>query len=481
MRNRFLGSVAALAAGAGLAWGQSPAMYPQGYDPAYAPNASGVMPANYPQAAPIIPPQMPGMGMGPSEAGLMGGGGPEGAMYPPQGNFGDMFNGGKGVPSYSKSFMGWPIVWGGFDYLLWVPKTMNINYPVATTGAAATSGILGNASTGVLFPGQPSFEYGSGFKVYAGAFLHDDRRTGIEASAWRVGTLSRREEARSDGAGFPLIARPFVDSTTNAQTSLLIAAPNVASGNLGYRFDTKSFSADINYLVNLFRSCPEDGCGFGMNVNALIGLRYANIEEHFEIGSSSTSLSVPGASPTFFLGVPTLDTSITTVNDSFRTSNSFYGGQVGTQIEVRNGRAFYKIDAKLALGAMNQVADIKGYSTVRRGTGPDASTSLAVGGLYANTDTIGRYRNDEFAIIPDVGLTLGYHLHRCMSVQVGYNFVYFNNVARPTELLNPLVNPAVIPTSAAFGTALPVVPIGDRIKQTDYYLHGLNFGVTFKY
>ncbi|QVL33010.1 BBP7 family outer membrane beta-barrel protein [Telmatocola sphagniphila] len=467
MRNRFLSSVAAMAAGASLAWGQVPGTPPQGYGDGM------LMPAGH-QQAPLIPPQM-----APSEAALMGGGpGPE---YPPPGNFQDMFNGGKGVPSLTSSFTGWPIVWGSVDYLLWTPKSANINYPIATTGAAASGGILGNASTGTIYPGDANFGFGSGYRITFGAFLGDDRRVGFEGSGYQMATQSKSYSISSDGAGFPLIARPYVNAVGLAQSSYIVAAPNVASGTLGYKFDTSSFGVEGNWLLNIYRTCPGDDCGYGLNVNFIAGFRYAEIEEHLLIGSTSTALQTPGAQPTPFVGTFQPGLTITTVNDSIRTDNQFYGGQVGIQTEIQNGRAFWRFDAKLAIGDMHETADINGYSALTRGTDVNATTSTAIGGLYANTNTIGRYRQDQFAIIPDFNLTFGYHLLKCCTVQVGYNFIYFNNVARPTDVVSPVINPAVIPTNAAFGTNLPVVPIGSRIQQTDYYLQGLNFGVTFQY
>lgn len=469
MRKRFLASVATLAAGAGL-WAQSPQQF-------MAPPMNSmdyVIPANHQQAQ-VIPPQM--AGMSPSEAGLMGGD----PTWPPPGNYADMFNGGKGVPATGSGLYGWPVCWVNFEYLLWQPKSLSINYPLATTGASNTRGVLGAAATGVLNNGDMNYGMDSGFRVTAGFFTGDDRRTGWEGSAFMLGQQGNDYSFRSDTTGFPLIARPFVNSVNGAQSSLLISGPNLNSGSLDIQNYTRSFGAEINYLVNFYRTCPADQCTLGVNVNGLVGGRYMEVEEGLDIRSASTTLQVPGAQPTFFLGTATTGLASVFVNDSFSTYNQFYGGQFGLQAEVKRRKTFLSFSGKLGLGAMHQTVDVFGSSMIQRGSGPASTFSNAVGGLFANTNTIGRYRNDEFAVLPEFNLTVGWQPFKCVKLSVGYNYLYLNNVARPTDVIVPAVNPAVIPTSPLFGTAQPFVPVGQLVKQSDYSLQGLNFSVMFQY
>jgi hypothetical protein len=458
MRKRFLASLATLATGASLSMAQDPGMMPPA-QPGY--GFEGIMPTNY-RTGPVIPPQM---AMSPSEAALMGG--------PQQGgDYSEMFGGGggRGVPSVSRSATGWPIIWGGLDFLLWLPKTMNLNYPLATTGAAGTAGVLGQAGTGNLGGGDIGYVMGPGYRITAGFFGGDDRRSGFEGSAFQTGTLSTFYSINSNSSGIPLIARPFVRASDLTQQSLIVSSPSLTTptaGSFSYGTNTQSFGAELNYLMNLYRTCPDDNCGLGLSVTGVAGFRYANLEEELFINSTSGTILNNGF--------------INTVSDQFRTHNSFYGGQLGLMGEYRRGRGFMTISTKLALGAMHQVVDINGGSTTTVSNGLGGTiTSGNVGGLYANSSNIGRYKNDEFAIIPDINMTLGYNILKAVKLSVGYNFIYYNNVARPTSVINPVVNTGVVPTSPDFGL-IPTVSTGSVVKQADFLLHGLNFSIVFQY
>jgi len=148
MRKGFLGSLAVVALGAGLAFGQpyGPPAGPGGGSPYPMPDP-GVVPGppsmsgpsvtgayNYtsPDGHPIImPPGLDGM----IPPGSMGAGAPGGA-YPPDAHFGS----GNGI----LQTFGGHHVWGGVDYLWWTPKSHQVRDPLVTTSAAADFGVLQN-------------------------------------------------------------------------------------------------------------------------------------------------------------------------------------------------------------------------------------------------------------------------------------------------------------------------------------------------
>ena len=53
--------------------------------------------------------------------------------------------------------------------------------------------------------------------------------------------------------------------------------------------------------------------------------------------------------------------------------------------------------------------------------------------------------HDEFAIIPEATLNLGLNVTRGLTAFAGYNFMYIDNVARPMQQINPIVNSATVP------------------------------------
>jgi hypothetical protein len=115
--------------------------------------------------------------------------------------------------------------WLEGEYLYW--KTKGDALPaLITTG---TTGVLGAPGTAVLF-GQSTVmeDWRSGVRVRAGYWLDSRRTTGFEAHAFGLENASIGFFAASGGS--PLLARPFFNTTTNAQDAFLIAAPGVASG-----------------------------------------------------------------------------------------------------------------------------------------------------------------------------------------------------------------------------------------------------------
>jgi hypothetical protein len=193
--------------------------------------------------------------------------------------------------------------------------------------------------------------------------------------------------------------------------------------------------------------------------------------------------------------------------DRFRTSNEFYGGQVGFSNEIRHGRWFFGFDGKLGIGDLRTIIDIQGYSTLtttvagqqqqntfdafRNITSSSTvvlpnvtNTFKATGGVYALSDRIGRYTRDRFAVIPDGTLTLGYQITPTVSFRVGYNLIYVPHVIRATTLVNGQVNPNFLPTSSSFATN--TTPPGDPrpalyANTSPYWIQGVNFGFTIRY
>src|SRR5262245_12979915 len=198
MRRGFLGSIAALAAGAGVAWGQTPtpvapAGGPAASGPAPVRTAGDVIPATGP--APVIMPPIavgpPGdpMGLGPT-ASL---GPPPGPMYPPPGPYGaPMFQPppgsyGPGLGAGGGDACGFdaPHWWFSGEYLLWFTRGQPVGFPLLTTSAPTSNGLLGAPSTTELVRGD-DLSYGaiSGFRLNGGFFGDADRRFGALVSGF---------------------------------------------------------------------------------------------------------------------------------------------------------------------------------------------------------------------------------------------------------------------------------------------------------
>jgi len=105
------------------------------------------------------------------------------------------------------------------------------------------------------------------------------------------------------------------------------------------------------------------------------------------------------------------------------------------------------------------------------------------GGVLALSSNIGRQVHDQFSVVPELGVNIGCRVTRNLTAYVGYSVLYWTDVARPGDLINRTVNPSLLPTSQAFGTAVPnaaAQPVSG-LQHTDFWAQGVNFGLEFRY
>lgn len=477
MRKRLLGAIAAVAAGAGAAWGQAPSAPPPpapigtvgGYP-------GGVTPATG-YADPIPPPGAAGAVPGAADpAGGLFPGGPVG--YPPPG----LYNQQSWQEPFADGLHGRLAsrAWLSAEYLMWFSRAQPIRFPLVTTSAPAAGGRIGEPSTLILYPKTGDIGYGlfSGFRITGGFFTDDARRSGWYASGFMTGENEERFTVASDATGQPLLARPFINAATTLPDVLFVSFPTFAAGRVTVTTDSRTWGAEGGPICNLFRSCPDDGCGPFWNIDFLYGFRFFQLKEELQIQSFTDVL--PGQAVPFdgklYFGPVNIE-----VNDQFETLNQFYGGNIGLNTQFRYGKCYIAAQGKIALGVMHEQVDINGFSILRQPLAPQIGPATVRGGLYANATNIGRYRNDEFAVIPEVDLRLGYNWRSWLTTFIGYSFTYASRVVRPGDQYSPVVNPAVIPTSSAFGLGVPIVTPNPVLTQGDYWIQGVSFGIQWRY
>lgn len=531
MRNGFLGALAALATSAGLAVGQTPPAFPAlpgaeltqaggigpieagaaltdpvpfggvGPDPAAmgVPQFGGPPVGGLPQVGGPSPQMMGGFGGPPPGMGGFGGP-PPGMGMGIGGPEGDGGCTGPGCPGYGGAGGGGNVVslYGTFEYLLWFPKAMSVDAPLLSTSAPLGRGAIGNLTTHIVAGAEDfGFNTQSGFRLNVGTFLSPNRRVGLDVGAFWLGDATVSRDTASDTFGNPLIARPFVDTLSGLQSALLVAYPNYASGLGSVRVSTGLWSIEGNALLNLFRSEPTEERW--LTVNATVGYRYLNLNESVSVQTRSTLLS-RGVNPDFSAGDPAVlsqpnvaafgglfvfGTPTIGVDDLFETTNQFHGGQVGLSSELRWGRCVMAMSSKLAIGNMHQELEISGFSTLSPGLA-SPSTGVAVpsvvkGGLLATDGNIGRFQRDDFAVIPELNLSLGYALSPGITLFGGYNFLYLSEVLRPGSQITTNVNPSVVPTSYDYGRLGGIPGHTVPMATEEFWVHGLNFGIQLRF
>jgi hypothetical protein len=467
MRSGLWTSVAALLASAGLASAQSGLPAQPGSDfqspQLGSPSASGpALMAGAPQSeapkeAGCLPPtELPSAPLDPG-FGVWVPNGPN-AFDPPKPNKPSLRDlGGSGQ------------IWAGAEYLLWWVKQAPIDGPLVTSGTPASQGILNMPGTTVLF-GDKSIDYGplSGGKFTIG-FSNPDHNWGIEASAFVLETGRKTFETASDAAGNPVIARPFINALNTMEDRSLVSFPGALAGSIKVTSSTDLVGAEVNLLHGL-----ESGSG-GPCFDVIVGFRYLSLEESLTIAQQTTVLTggILG-----FNGEPALPPDIVGVSDNFHTRNDFYGGQIGAQMEFNQGRLFIFVSGKLGIGNTHQLVNAAGQTTI---TDPVTGTRSTPGGLFAVSTNSGITSQNEFTLVPEGIIHVGYEVTKNLRLFAGYTFLYWDDVVRPGEQFTRVVNTSFVPSSLNFGTGLgsPVTSVAGN--HTDFWAQGVNIGCAFRY
>jgi|SRR5579884_2522093 len=356
-------------------------------------------------------------------------------------------------------------MWFDAEYLMWWVKDAHL--PVlATTGPVDGGGLLGAPGTKIVLGGNDE-EQGifSGGRFGAGMWLDDCHTVGLEADYLFLGPRGDHLSVSSDGsANSILLARPFFDTGINAPNSDIFALPGEASGRLDVRTETFLQGAEANLLCNV---C----CGCNGRVDLLGGFRWMQLREDVDIHEHALIIcNCPNPFPV--TGGNTLDT-----YDLFNTHNNFYGGNLGARAEFWRGCWFVRVLGQVALGDNHESANINGSTII---TTPGGATTFRPAGLLAVNGNIGHYERNVFAVIPEVGLTLGYQLTEHMRLFVGYSFLYWSNVLRAGDQI-PLASNGFRAGSSILFNPNAAGAVGYTFHHTDFWAQGVNFGVEFRY
>lgn len=345
--------------------------------------------------------------------------------------------------------------WGSAEYLLWWFRNGHIP-PLVTAGG---NGVIGAPGTQVLvdnlnFDDQPR----QGGRFALGYQLESAPDIGIEAAYFFLPDGHTDERFASSGA--PILGQPYVNAVSSMPAATLLSAPGIAAGSVAIGSKTSLWGTEANLTASVSRSDT-------VHLTALAGFRFLNLEDEVTSGEQfRVAPSVPG-----FGG------SAVVLQDEFRTTNRFYGGQVGLEAGMQFGRLTIDWRGRVALGDMNETADVSGATNVLP---PNGTSATHVGGLYALATNIGRHQRDELACIPEVGLNVGLQVTSHLNLYAGYSFLWISNVARAGEQIDPVVNISQFPIrniGPLVGPARPAFPF----DGTSFWAQGLSLGLEVKF
>jgi hypothetical protein len=348
--------------------------------------------------------------------------------------------------------------WFDAEYLLWFIKASPLP-PLLTSGSAQDTfpAALGQPHTQTVI-GDDSVQTGvhSGGRFSTGYWFTDSHILGMDASFLFLGSQSKTLGAASDGD--PVLGRPFINVLNGQETASAVAYPNFQSGTFTARLTGQLWVADVDARTALFY---QPTC----QLSLLGGFRYLNLGESLHTFEDDTF-------------APNTGVTQAQISDWIRTSNNFYGGQMGTAFNWVRNRWSVDLLGKVALGVMDECAHLSGASLF---TYPgNSATALGVGSLVQPSNS-GSYGKDRFAVIPEGTATLGFAVTQHIRLTLGYTFLYVSSVFRPGDQIDRTMNPTEVASYLAnqpiSGPARP----NFLFKSTDFWAQGVNFGVQVRY
>ncbi len=356
-----------------------------------------------------------------------------------------------------------PRLWFHADFLLWWIK--DSPFPPLLTTSPTTNlrpGALGFPNTTILFGGDVDNNDRCGGRFTAGYWLDDEQTLAVEGNYFFLSSRSIsliRGNLEVANPGTNLLARPYFNENSNFQDASLVTFPGVIKGRIDIRAASFLDGFEANGIVSAHR-CPE------FRLEGLVGFRYVNLDE--DVFIRETTLVDPSSKrfPGRQIGVV----------DSFDCQNFFFGGQLGLRAGYRIRRLELELAGKVAFGTTHQITTIQGLTFID--TQPPTQEAA---GLLALASNRGRHTRDSFAVVPEATLNLGFQLTEHLRTVLGYTFLYVSQAARPGEQIDLNVNVNQVPTSATFGAAGGPNRPAFLGRTSDFWAHGINFGVELRY
>ena len=390
--------------------------------------------------------------------------------------------------------------WLSSEYIGWTIKDNPLPIPLITTASFddPIPGAIGQPGSHVVLGNKDiSMEWQNGFQILSGMWLNEQKNIGLEGSYFLLPTTTKDQSLSTTGLpGSINYAVPIFDVTgvfglngIPGETIFILPGPLFGGpgfqGIFNLKLSSKFQGAEINGLLHIAE-------WNNVQLEGLAGFRWLQLEESLTF--TGLTQSVPGLPfPGFY-----------NFEDQFKTSNNFYGGQVGLRTRFLWRDFNFMAAAKTGLGVMGERVAISGVSQTSGGnlffsTSGTAQTILP-GGIFAQLTNIGIHNKQEMTALFETSLRGSYTVSNNIEISIGYNFLWVSHVARPGDQIDRKINPTLTALANAsrdtVGTGPGPIPFGvpgaapaasgpgnprEVFKTTDFWAQGLTIGLTFKY
>jgi hypothetical protein len=349
------------------------------------------------------------------------------------------------------------------------------------TGNPVAGALVPGGNTTVLF-GDDTVNQGgrSGAQITLGMWLDCRNTWGLEGDYFDLGRKNTTFDSGCSN-GTPILARPFFNTTLGVPDAEIVAFPGLLAGNVSASASDYFQSAGLHLRRNLF-CCECDGCAAdcgestscqaASQCDALRAFRldllagYRNYQLSDDVMVHESLVVIGGREP--------VGTRYDII-DSFRTRNSFNGGEFGLAGNFIRGRWSLGLTAKASLGSNHEVVDINGSTTITTAAGTTLPPEK--GGLLALQTNINSYSRNEFVVIPELGTEIGYQLTCHLRAFVGYDLLYWGQVARAGDQINLNIDTNNIPPAQSGAGPDPTF----AFHQTSFWAQGLRLGAELRF
>ena len=250
----------------------------------------------------------------------------------------------------------------------------------------------------------------------------------------------------------------------------LIALPGAFGGQAVVTATAQLYGTELGGIARLYETKK-----FQFDLTG--GARYVELSEG--LGVSDVSVVLQGGVASFN-GRTVNALSTTGVSDVFQhAQTSFYGGYVGGKFWYDCCPFFISFAGRVGVGDMYQSLSVNGSSLLYSGS--SSVPARATGGLLATPSNIGHFTQDRFAVVPEGELKIACRVTHWLTIYTGYNFLYMSDVTRPDNDIDRGINSSRVPVANNFGVRNATARPLPMINSSDFFAHGLAFGMAFVY
>ena len=308
-------------------------------------------------------------------------------------------------------------------------------------------------------------DYGmqSGMRLSAGYYLEQDSGLSINGNFILVPKNSYYLSSVTGLNDFPILLQTGFQNTLNFVIPAVVVgdSPTLTTEDyaivLSRQVDSSIFANASTYIAGGELNVRGRDFLIGdMNFSGLLGFRYFQFKEAFDVSSQYTifrpngvtdvqNINVNGdiVSAPIALNFPTPININSASNDQIKVYNHFIGPQIGINADYHYNRWSVMTGFNLGIGVMHQVANISSSTTqtVKTETSTqnaagqitsttNTSTTNSAGGLLFSPTDVGQYSRNQFGLLPEINAKLGFKATERIKLTVGYDFLLLANVLR---------------------------------------------------